>query len=550
MMRKRFLSLWFPYLGIEHIFRSKSDFNKASYVTVTKNNNLFFISSVSLFAKNKGLYIGQSLNDAQILCPNLQIKEADIFIENRFLKNLQRWAEKFSPLVSIDGKAGLILDITGCGNLFGGENSLINKIEQDCIDMKLTVIIGAADTIGAAWALAHYEDSNSQSYRNGDLIDQEARATRSRSFKRRIGARLMCDSVNTIFSSNKRIAKPGEVDNVLNALPISLLRLSQKEVSELVQLGISNVKELEALPRGPLERRFGLSVLKRLDQAFGRCSEPISNIEPNIYFSVRMTFPEPIELQNDILAATERLLTSLGEKVSKNGNIIKRLQLHFYLINHEEKIIEVNLSQATVSMEKILNLFKLQIEKLNLFFGVDRMRIYVSEIEPLNLKQKDISLDSKVALNFNMKIDTLFHDLITRIGVRIGLNRIIRLGPADSNIPEKTANVFSVAWSKPIMEWPMSFLSRPIHIFQPEPIIPICLQHTLKTFRWRSVDFEIIHARGPERIAPEWWLDDKNWRTGVRDYWKVITNRGETLWIYKAHGGVVPGEWFCHGNFG
>ena len=42
-MRKRFLSLWFPYLGIEHIFRSKSDFNKASYATVTKNNNLFFI---------------------------------------------------------------------------------------------------------------------------------------------------------------------------------------------------------------------------------------------------------------------------------------------------------------------------------------------------------------------------------------------------------------------------------------------------------------------------------------------------------------------------
>ena len=149
-----------------------------------------------------------------------------------------------------------------------------------------------------------------------------------------------------------------------------------------------------------------------------------------------------------------------------------------------------------------------------------------------------------------MKIDTLFHDLITRIGVRIGLNRIVRLGPADSNIPEKTVNVFSVAWSKPIMEWPVSFLSRPIHIFQPEPIIPICLKHTLKTFRWRSVDFEIIHARGPERIAPEWWLDDKNWRTGVRDYWKVITNRGETLWIYKAHGGTVSGEWFCHGNFG
>ena len=550
MIRKRFLSLWFPYLGIEHIFRSKSDFNKASYATVSKSNNLFFISSVSLFAKKKGLYIGQSLNDAQVLCPNLQIKEVDIFIESRFLKTLQRWAEKFSPLVSIDGKTGLILDITGCGNLFGGESSLISKIEQDCIDMKLTVIIGVADTIGAAWALAHYEASNNQSYRNGDLIDKEARATRSRSFKRKIGDCLICSSVNIIFSSNKRVAKSGEVSNVLNELPISLLRLSQKEVFELVQLGISNVRELEALPRGPLELRFGSNILKRLDQAFGRCSEPISNIDSNIYFNVSMAFPEPIELQRDILAATERLLTSLVEKVSQNGSVIKRLQLRFYLINHEEKIIEVNLSQATVNMEKILNLFKLQIEKLNLFFGVDRMKIYASEIEPLNLKQKNISLDSKIALNCNMKTDILFHDLITRIGARIGLNKIVRLGPADSNIPEKTANVFSVAWSKPTMKWPGSFLSRPIHIFQPEPIVPIYLKHTLKAFRWRSVDFEIIHARGPERIAPEWWLDDKNWRTGVRDYWKVITNNGEALWIYKAHGGIVAGGWFCHGNFG
>jgi len=549
-MQKRFLSLYFPYLGVEHIFRSKSDLNKTPYAVVSKNNNVLFINSISFFAKDKGLYIGQSLNDAQVLCPNLHVKEVDFFTENRFLKVLQRWAKKFSPLVSIDGKTSLILDITGCGNLFRGEGNLIRKIEQDSIDMKLTVIIGVADTIGAAWALAHYEVSKNRSYRNGDLIDQEARATRSRSFKRKIESNLICSAVDVIFLSNKRISKPGNTSDILNGLPISLLRLPQKEVSELVKLGIYNIKELDSLPRGPLERRFGLNILKRLDQAFGRCSEPISTVDSNIYLGVRMTFPEPIVLKKDILYVIERLLKSLGKKISKSGRTIRRLQLYFYLTNHEEKIIEVSLSKATVNVKKIFNLFELQVEKLVLPFGIDRIRICASEVELVNLKQKNMSLDNKMTSNYSMKMDVLFHDLITRIGARIGLNRIVRLGPADSNIPEKTANIFAAAWSKPILDWPRSFLSRPIYIFQPEHIVPIYLNRSLKAFRWRSVDFEIMHARGPERISPEWWLDDKNWRTGVRDYWKVITNSGEALWLYKAHRGIVSKEWFCHGNFG
>lgn len=70
-----------------------------------------------------------------------------------------------------------------------------------------------------------------------------------------------------------------------------------------------------------------------------------------------------------------------------------------------------------------------------------------------------------------------------------------------------------------------------------------------KKFRWRSCDFTTAYARGPERISPEWWLDDENWRTGVRDYWKVITISGEVLWLYQAYGGLIPGGWFCHGNF-
>lgn len=59
----------------------------------------------------------------------------------------------------------------------------------------------------------------------------------------------------------------------------------------------------------------------------------------------------------------------------------------------------------------------------------------------------------------------------------------------------------------------------------------------------------LVRASGPERIAPEWWLDDPHWRTGTRDYWRVTVESGEELWLYFAHGAGLSAGWFCQGMF-
>ena len=56
-------------------------------------------------------------------------------------------------------------------------------------------------------------------------------------------------------------------------------------------------------------------------------------------------------------------------------------------------------------------------------------------------------------------------------------------------------------------------------------------------------------AFGPERIAPEWWLDDPAWRSGARDYWRVETEEGERLWLFAAKGGELSPGWFAQGIF-
>ena len=68
-------------------------------------------------------------------------------------------------------------------------------------------------------------------------------------------------------------------------------------------------------------------------------------------------------------------------------------------------------------------------------------------------------------------------------------------------------------------------------------------------FRWRRQTCRAAMVWGPERIAPEWWLDDPGWRSGPRDYWRVETETGARLWLYEAKGREAPGGWFAQGAF-
>ena len=53
-------------------------------------------------------------------------------------------------------------------------------------------------------------------------------------------------------------------------------------------------------------------------------------------------------------------------------------------------------------------------------------------------------------------------------------------------------------------------------------------------------------ATGPERIAPEWWLEEEGWCAGVRDYWRVETHQGRRLWLFHT---PLTAGWFVQGEF-
>ena len=156
MPTRRILSIWFPYLAAERVLRSHRGAILNPFAIVAQDSNALTLACLSAEANAEGLIVGQPLSDARAFCPNLMTAPENPLQEAGFLAGLRRWMGKYSPWVAEEAPASLILDITGCAHLFGGEKQLAEAISQDLQNLRLTGMFGIADTPGAAWALARF----------------------------------------------------------------------------------------------------------------------------------------------------------------------------------------------------------------------------------------------------------------------------------------------------------------------------------------------------------------------------------------------------------
>ncbi len=520
------------------------------FAVVGDRGNMQVLLSLSAEAEAEGLSRGQPLRDAQAMCPALATRQANPAEDAAFLSSLRRWAGKFSPWIAEEPPNALVMDLTGCAHLFGGEAALLDRITEECADLGLTVCPGIADTLGAAWALARYSGRSAPIGRSGDAIDQEAWATRSRAARRRHWERGgPAPRLRAAPAGTARIARPGQTRTALAPLPVAALRLDEETVAGLTRLGMRRIEDLSGQPRAALARRFGQHLVHRLDQAMGVEPEPISPASPPSNFAVRLTLPEPIGLETDIVASLDRLLPALEARLRARGQGARRVRLECHRVDQAMEWVEVGLARPSSNPDRIRPLLLMKIGGLDAGFGIDRIRIEACETEPLHERQHSGRFEAASGSDGRASGETAVDDLIGKIGARVGLEAITRMHPADSHLPEKSAMPLAAAWSEPARNWPKPGAQRPLLIWRPEPVTTDEGPHVPMSFRWRRRDLRTVAAIGPERIAPEWWLDDPDWRSGLRDYWRVTTRTGEALWLYYAHGGAVSGGWFCQGSF-
>ncbi len=492
-LHRRVLSLWFPRLATDRVLRAcpiEAPF--ALTHTISNANRLYCLNEA---AEKNGLHRGMSYADARAFCPKLQSSPIDLVATTQFLHVLRRWALKYCPWVGVDGTDGLILDITGAAHLFGGEEVMLEDIVMRLNRAGLGVRIGLAPTRGAAWALAHY------------------------------GASTICRC-----DRGEKDVLSGIAD-----LPVAALRLEEGITVGLSRLGLRTISDIAATPRSTLTRRFGLDVILRLDQALGAQPEQIMPLADAPHYGVRMTVPDPIGLVGDVMAATQRLLGQLCSKLIANEVGARTLNLTLRRVDQGHQQVEVRLARPMRDVDRILPLFERGIGAVDAGFGIDQLRLEAVQVEPLPVRQIN---------HIQGRDDDKLDDLISRLGTRIGLEQIHRYLPAESHIPERSYIISPAAWSDPDGAW-AGGPPRPLKLFAPEALSCAGVQPPNR-FQWRRMKLTTGWAVGPERIAPEWWLDNEGWQSGVRDYWRIYTRQGRRLWMFFTP--QNPG-WFVQGEF-
>ena len=495
-MERRVVSLWLPSFTTDRLSRrqqTKSDGRSNALATVAAANGGPRIAAVNPTAREAGVTPGLSLADARALAPDLHTTETDPVADRRMLEWLADGCRRYTPWTALDGddlghggSAGLWLDISGCAHLFGGEGALLEDLTGRLAKLGFDARAAIADTPGAAWAAVRFADT--------------------------------------------KIVAAGTTHRTLDPLPVAGLRLPVAVIEGLQRMGLRRIGDLAALPRAPIAARFGKILLDRLDQALGRLREPLSPGRPVPPLHVRLAFAEPIATNQDIAAAQRRLLDQLCAFLKDAHQGARRLKLTLYRTDDSHTGTAVGTGRPVNDPDHLERLFREKLEKLDSGFGVDVMVLAATAVAPLAPAQMD--LDSR-----DRARDEGVGRLLDRLGNRFGPTRVMRLEARASHIPERTCHETSVFTLPVPVTGERPSRPRPIHLLPwPEPVevmAPVP-DHPPLMFRWRRAQHRVTRADGPERIAPEWWIDGAPPpEEGVRDYYRVENPQGQRFWLYR-----------------
>jgi len=494
-------------------------------------------------ASAAGLLAEQGLSEARALCPNLQAREIDRNHLEAVFADFADWHSNTSPIVSVLPDAAaygdLGLDITGVTHLFGGERAMLDRVTSRLEALGFTVAGAIADSVGAAWALAHFAP--------GEVIGSDAASA-------------------------------------LAELPVGALRLDEKQIAGLMQMGLKRVGQLYGRDRKALQARFGVSLLTRLDQALGVIEERVKPRIPIAEYYGELRFPDPIGLIDDVLMSARDLAIRLSGDLERDGIGAQSFHLFLYRVDHKVMTLSVNAARATRDPGHIARLFSNRAERLggeyDAGFGIDMIRLAASSTSPLDAAQ----IGAFETRDGAEDLDRLYDRMTSRLGPLA----VVRSKFVNTHIPERAVKLEPVIARTPDdpVAAPDPHLVRPLRLLPaPEPIsvtaeVP---DGPPANMIWRRVGYRFLKASGPERIGAEWWRTDydlgvpklapspdkpisnrddekpapKEEQPGPakpipsRDYYVAEDDGGRRFWVFREglYGEADAPRWFMHGFF-
>jgi protein ImuB len=507
---------------------------------------------------------------------------------------LATWCERFSPVVGLEEgphPESLLLDVTGLGPLFGDESALITRVARELRAQGWQVRLALADTIGTAWAVAHYAP----------------------------GASEMAGM----------IISPGESLLAVACLPVAALRLTNEQAGFLADLGLAQIGQLQALPRSSLAARLGPELLQRWDQLLGTAEEVIHAEALSPALEATWSFEQPVARNDVIEAVSERLLERLVGMLLREQRGVVRLECellgssrqqfvgnglqvenrkglaphpalspreraceerHFsekeYSL-HEEKYslrekdpqresrmripVSVGLFRPSASPRYLFELVRMQLDRLRLTEPVAEIRIKIIKTELLECRQGEL-----FEISAGRDDPRALAMLVDRLSSRLGRQCVLRVDLSSDAQPEEACRYESLVGNESARQPDRSlrerrgadrptdrrsprgksqaanrgerhfkWSQRPLRLAPwpvPLAVVAVVPDGPLLWFTLGNERRHVTRSWGPERIETGWWRG----RGVRRDYYRVETQDGHRHWLFRRRS---DGQWFWHGNF-
>ncbi|GMG82761.1 DNA polymerase Y family protein [Paralimibaculum aggregatum] len=482
-----------------------------------------------------GIGPGMSLADARARGPGLRSAEIDRAADAAALVALGRWMTRWSPVVALDGRDGLALDITGCAHLSGGEAALMADVSARLAGAGIAHRLGLAASLGAAWALAHVAPG---------------RITR--------------------IEGGAEALEAG-----LAPLPAAGLRLAPEALRLLHRFGLTRIGQVARLPRASLARRFRSAggetaagdaaaladqVLLRLDQALGRLVEPLAPLGLPPEHAERLPCPEPLLDLAGIEAGLGRLLGRLAERLAAAGQGARRFRLRAYRADGVTAAVEIRTARPVRDPAHVARLFGERLAAIDPGHGIDLLVLEAEGVAAMETAPAPLGRGFAGAAPDMAALAAL----ADRLAARLGPEAVTVTWPRASHLPEHAERAAPFTgelpdWSAPGALPPPGSAPRPLRLLiRPEPVEVVAElpDGPPARFVWRRVARRVVRARGPERLGPEWWrlgLAPRDFEDRARDCYAVEDSEGRRYWLcreglYDDGRGALP-RWRILGLF-
>lgn len=499
-MGKRFVSIWFPNLATDWFAIQQPDLGKSPFVLCAPSHGRLVVTAADPKAQASGIYVGMVFADARSILPSIGKVDDQPEIIEKLLKRIAEWCIRFSPVTSYQLPDGIVIDATGCCHLWGGEQKYLADISTRLLNKGYRNKAGIADTIGAAWAIARY-------------------------------------------GGQMQIIPPSQQLETLLNLPPESLRLDHEIIERLHKLGLRKIKDFLAMPRTALRRRFGTSLLHRLNQAVGMEEEYLDPIVPVTPYQERLPCLDPIQRIEGIKIAVEKLIQKICDRLTQEGKGIRSAIFKCFRLDGKEESVSISTISPTLNTKHLFHLFELKLSTIEPDLGIELFILEATNVENYLPSQEQLWKENG-SINHKQ-----LSELLDRIAGKLGNHSIERYLPAEHHWPERSFKPATTILEEPACEWkverprPLRLLRQPdrIDVTAPIPDYPPML------FKYKGTLHKVIKADGPERIEQEWWLQEGQ----HRDYYTVEDESGCRYWIFRSghYDAEKKYQWYIHGFF-